>query len=128
MLNKEIYLDHAATTAVDKRVLNEMLPYFSENYGNASSVYGIARKSKQAIEEARERVAKVLNAKSDEIYFTAGGSESDNLAIKGIMHASKRKGNHLITTKIEHPAVLNTCKKLEKEGYEVTYLNVDKMD
>lgn len=126
MLNKEIYLDHAATTAVDKRVLNEMLPYFSENYGNASSVYGIARKSKQAIDEARERVARVLNAKSDEIYFTAGGSESDNLAIKGIMHASKRKGNHLITTKIEHPAVLNTCKKLEKEGYEVTYLNVDK--
>ncbi|MBE5821867.1 MAG: cysteine desulfurase NifS [Clostridiales bacterium] len=126
MLNKEIYLDHAATTAVDKRVLNEMLPYFSENYGNASSVYGIARKSKQALDEARERVAKVLNSKPEEIYFTAGGSESDNLAIKGIMHANKRKGNHLITTKIEHPAVLNTCKKLEKEGYEVTYLNVDK--
>lgn len=126
MGNREIYLDHAATTAVDKKVLNEMLPYFSEYYGNASSVYGVARKSKQAIEEARERVAKVLNSKKDEIYFTAGGSESDNLAIKGIMYANKRKGNHMITTKIEHPAVLNTCKKLEKEGYEVTYLSVDK--
>ena len=126
MTDRLIYLDHAATTAMDKRVLNEMLPYFIDKYGNASSIYSIARESRAAVENAREKVAKALNAYSNEIYFTAGGSEGDNLVIKGIMKANKRKGNHIITTKIEHPAVLNTCKQLEKEGIEVTYLSVDK--
>lgn len=125
MNNKVIYLDHAATTAVDEKVLNEMLPFFSEKYGNASSVYSIARDSRKAVENAREQVAKQLNCEPGEIYFTAGGSESDNLAIKGIAYSNIKKGNHIITTTIEHPAVLNTCKALEKEGYEVTYLGVD---
>lgn len=126
MTDKLIYLDHAATTSMDKRVLNEMLPYFIDKYGNASSIYSIARESRVGVENARLKVAKALNAYSNEIYFTAGGSEGDNLVIKGIMKANKRKGNHIITTKIEHPAVLNTCKQLEKEGIEVTYLSVDK--
>lgn len=125
MTNKEIYLDHAATTAMDKRVLNEMLPYFNEKYGNASSIYKIGRENKKVLEESRQKVAQILNCKPEEIYFTAGGSESDNLAIKGIAYANRKKGNHIITSKIEHPAVLNTCKQLEKEGFEVTYLDVD---
>lgn len=125
MINKEIYLDHAATTAMDKRVLNEMLPYFNEKYGNASSIYKIGRENKKVLEESRQKVAQILNCKPEEIYFTAGGSESDNLAIKGIAYANRKKGNHIITSKIEHPAVLNTCKQLEKEGFEVTYLDVD---
>ena len=125
MINREIYVDHAATTAVDRRVLMEMLPYFKQNYGNPSSAYTLARKSKLAIENSRERIAKELNCDVNEIYFTSGGSESDNTAIKGIMYANNKKGKHIITTKIEHPAILNTCKKLEQEGYDVTYLDVD---
>lgn len=120
-----IYLDHAATTPVKEEVLKEMLPYFSMNYGNASSIYSIGRRSKKAIENAREKVAKAIRCKEKEIYFTSCGSESDNLAIKGVAKANSEKGKHIITSKIEHPAVLNTCKCLEKDGYEVTYLNVD---
>ena len=119
------YFDHAATTAVKEEVLKEMLPYFHQSYGNASSIYSIGRKNKKAVEEARAKVANVLGANTKEIYFTGCGSESDNLAIKGVAYANKKKGNHIITTKIEHPAVLNTCKTLEKEGFEVTYLNVN---
>lgn len=119
------YFDHAATTAVREEVLKEMLPYFSINFGNASSIYSIGRKSKKAIEDARKKVADAFNAHTKEIYFTSCGSESDNLAIKGVAFANKNKGNHIITTKIEHPAVLHTCKALEKEGFNVTYLNVD---
>lgn len=120
------YFDHAATTAVKEEVLKEMLPYFSILYGNASSIYSIGRESKKAIEEARRKVARAIGAKKSEIYFTGCGSECDNLIIKGITHHYREKGNHIITSKIEHPAVLNTCKALEKEGYIVTYLNVTK--
>ena len=120
------YFDHAATTGVIKEVLKEMLPYFNIEYGNPSSIYGIGRSAKRAIEGAREKVAKAINAKPNEIYFTGCGSESDNLAIKGIAYALKQKGNHIITSKIEHHAVLNSCKSLEQEGFRVTYLNVNK--
>ncbi len=119
------YFDHAATTAVKEEVLKEMLPYFSINYGNASSMYSLGRQSKKAIENAREQVANAIGCSPKEVYFTGCGSESDNLAIKGIAYANKSKGNHIITSKIEHPAILNTCKSLEKEGFVVTYLNVD---
>lgn len=119
------YFDHAATTRVNEEVIKEMIPYFGIEYGNSSSLYSIGRKSKRAIEEARNKVAKAINANSKEIYFTACGSESDNLAIKGIAYANKEKGNHIITSKIEHHAVLNSCKTLEKQGFKVTYLNVD---
>jgi cysteine desulfurase len=120
-----IYLDNAATTAVDKRVLEAMLPYYSDIFGNPSSPYSYGQEAKKAIEEAREKVAKALGADSDEIYFTSGGSESDNWALKGVAYALKDKGNHIITTEIEHHAVLNTCRYLEKEGFKVTYLPVD---
>lgn len=123
---KTIYFDHAATTAVAKEVKEEMNPYFCENYGNASSLYELGFKSREAINLARVRVAKAINSKPNEIYFTSCGSESDNLALKGVARANRKKGNHIITSKIEHPAVLNTCKELEKEGFRVTYLNVDK--
>ena len=119
------YFDHAATTAVKEEVLKEMLPYFSINYGNASSIYSLGRQSKRAIEKAREQVADAIGCNSKEIYFTGCGSECDNIAIKGIAYANRHKGNHIITSKIEHPAILNTCKSLEKEGFEITYLNVD---
>ncbi|WP_313526002.1 cysteine desulfurase NifS [Anaerotignum sp.] len=121
----KIYMDNAATTPVRDEVLNTILPYFKEYYGNASSVYSIAKESKKALEKAREQVAKGIGAKADEIYFTAGGSESDNMALRGIAEAFKNKGNHIITTKIEHHAILHTCEYLEKHGYEVTYLPVD---
>ncbi len=124
-MNKKIYLDYAATTPVKNEVLEEMLPYFNEKFGNASSIYFYGREAKQALDLARDRVAKVIGAKQDEIYFTGGGSESDNWAIKGIAYANKEKGNHIITTKIEHHAVLHTCEYLEKQGFEVTYLDVD---
>ena len=126
--NKEkiIYADHAATTYVLPEVLEEMLPYFADDFGNPSSTYTLGRKSKEAIELARCRIAKVLGCDSTEVYYTSGGSESDNLIIRGIAHANRDKGNHIITTKIEHSAVINTCKDLEKEGYLVTYLDVDK--
>lgn len=119
------YFDHAATTKLNEEVLNEMLPYLKEQYGNPSSIYSIGRDNKKAIEDAREKVAKIFRADPKEIYFTGCGSESDNLAIKGVAYANRKKGNHIITSKIEHPAVLDTCKALEKEGFEVTYLNVD---
>lgn len=120
------YFDHAATTAVAEEVKDEMLPYFTENYGNASALYDLGKKSKEAINIARGRVARAINAKPNEIYFTSCGTESDNLILKGIAKAYRNKGNHIITSKIEHPAILNSCRSLEKEGVRVTYLNVDK--
>jgi cysteine desulfurase len=122
---ENIYFDNAATTKLDKKVLDAMLPYLKENYGNASSIYRLGREARKAIEETREKVAKILNCKPSEVYFTAGGSESDNTAIKGIAHSYKNRGNHIITSKIEHPAVLESCKELENEGFEVTYISVD---
>ena len=122
----DIYLDNSATTKLDKEVLKEMLPYLQENYGNPSSVYRIGRENKAIIEDARKQVAKVLNANTEEIYFTSGGSESDNMALKGVAFANQDKGRHIITSKIEHPAVLDTCKELERHGFEITYINVDK--
>ena len=119
------YFDHAATTPVSENVLKAMLPYFTYEYGNASSLYTIGRQSKKAIEEARKKVARAIGAKQHEIYFTSCGSESDNLAIKGVAYSHKEKGNHIITSKIEHPAVLNTCETLQRQGFEVTYLGVD---
>ena len=124
-MEKIRYFDHAATTSVKEEVIKEMIPYFSLNYGNPSSMYGLGRRARKAVEEAREKVAHSINASSKEIYFTSCGSESDNLAIKGVAYANKDKGNHIITSKIEHPAVLHTCKHLEREGFKVTYLNVD---
>lgn len=125
-MNRIYYFDHAATTAVDEEVLREMIPYFSYSYGNPSSAYTIGRQNKMAIHSARQKVAKAINAKAKEIYFTGCGSESDNLALKGITYANNKNKKHIITTKIEHHAVLNTCKTLEEEGIEVTYLNVDR--
>lgn len=122
---KFVYMDHAATTYTKPEVLEEMLPYFTEKFGNASSVYTFGRQSKSAVEEAREKVGKALGALPDEIYFTAGGSEADNWAVKGVAYANRKKGNHIITTKIEHHALLHTCEYLEKQGFEVTYLPVD---
>ncbi|MFY9483337.1 MAG: cysteine desulfurase NifS [Tissierellaceae bacterium] len=124
-MSKYIYMDNAATTPVKEEVLEAMLPYFTEKYGNPSSVYSLGSESKVAVEKAREQVAKALGADKKEIFFTASGSESDNWAIKGIAYNRRNKGNHIITSKIEHHAVLNTCKYLEKQGFEVTYLNVD---
>lgn len=124
-MDRYIYMDNAATTRVKQEVLDEMLPYFTENYGNPSSIYTLGSKSKNAIEIARERVAKAINADPKEIYFTAGGSEADNWAIKGVAFANRNKGNHIITSKIEHHAVLHTCEYLEKQGFKVTYLDVD---
>ena len=124
---KEVYLDNAATTKTDPRVLEAMLPYFSENYGNPSSMYKIGHQSKMVIDEAREKIANILGGvRSDEILFTSGGTESDNLAILGTARKHKEKMKHIITTEIEHHAVLHPCEKLEKEGFDVTYLPVDR--
>ena len=120
-----VYMDHSATTYVRKEVLEAMIPYHTEFFGNPSSIYSITRVTKKAIDTAREQVAKALGAEPDEIYFTSGGSESDNWAIKGIAWANRKKGNHIITSSIEHHAVLHTCQYLEKEGFTVTYLPVD---
>ena len=120
-----IYLDHAATTAVRKEVVEAMLPYFTEQFGNPSSIYGFAAKNKIEIQKVRERIADSLGAKKEEIYFTAGGSEADNWALKSIVEMYRGKGNHIITTKIEHHAILHTCHYLEEQGIAVTYLNVD---
>ena len=121
-----IYLDNAATTKTAPEVVEAMLPYFTEFYGNASTVYDFAANSKAAIAKARQQIADVIGAKKEEIYFTAGGSESDNWALKATFEAYKNKGNHIITTKIEHHAILHTCEYLEKErGAKVTYLDVD---
>lgn len=122
---KLIYLDNAATTKTAPEVVEAMLPYFSEMYGNPSSVYSFSQKSKEAITKGRESIAKALGAKTEEIYFTAGGSEADNWALKATAEAYRSKGNHIITTKIEHHAILHTGEWLEKNGFEVTYLDVD---
>ena len=125
-MKKMIYLDNAATTKTAPEVVEAMLPYFSEYYGNPSSIYELAGASKKAITEGREKIADVLGAKANEIYFTAGGSEEDNWALKAAFEAYKDKGNHIITTKIEHHAILHTCEYLEKErGAKITYLDVD---
>ncbi|HIY18213.1 MAG TPA: cysteine desulfurase NifS [Candidatus Blautia avistercoris] len=125
-MGKLIYLDNAATTKTDPEVVEAMIPYFSENYGNPSSIYELAGKSKTAMEEAREKIAGVLNARTNEIYFTAGGSEADNWALVAAFDAYAQKGNHIITTKIEHHAILHTCEYLEKyRGAKITYLDVD---
>jgi cysteine desulfurase len=120
------YLDNGATTMVDPKVVNGMLPFFTESYGNASSMHFKGQEAKRAIDESRETIAKRLNAGFDEIIFTSGGTESNNLAIKGVAFANMKRGRHIITTKIEHPATQNSCKFLEREGFEVTYLGVDK--
>ena len=120
------YFDHAATTKVKKEVLDKMFPYFVEQYGNPSSLYKLGRIARVGIEEARRNVANLINCDRNEIIFTSGGTESDNTALKGIMHLEKNKGKHMITTKIEHPAILHTCERLEEEGYQITYLNVNK--
>ncbi|OGF44229.1 MAG: cysteine desulfurase NifS [Candidatus Firestonebacteria bacterium RIFOXYC2_FULL_39_67] len=122
---KRIYLDYAATTPVHPDVLSAMTPYFMELFGNASTIYHYGRESKKAIEEARESFAKIIGADQSEVIFTSGGTESDNHAIKGAAYANRTKGNHIITCKIEHHAVLETCHYLEKEGFKVTYLPVD---
>jgi cysteine desulfurase NifS len=125
MEDRTVYLDHAATTYVKPEVFEAMKPYFSEHFGNASSIYSLGRDSKKAVEEAREKVAKAIGAEPREIYFTGSGSEADNWALKGIAAANKKKGNHIITSAVEHPAIMNSCKYLEGEGFEVTYLPVD---
>jgi cysteine desulfurase len=125
MPERTIYFDHAATTALDARVLDAMLPYFTTEYGNASSIYTLGRHAMQAIDSAHEQVAEVLGCRPTEITFTGCGSESDNLAIKGVAYAAQKKGNHLITSSIEHHAVLHTCQYLERFGFKTTYLPVD---
>jgi cysteine desulfurase len=122
---RTVYMDHSATTATDPEVVEAMLPWFSAGYGNPSSLYRIARESRAVVEEARAKVAAALRARSDEIYFTSGGTESDNWAIKGVAYANRKKGDHIITSAIEHHAVLHTCEYLEKQGFSVTYLPVD---
>lgn len=124
-MDKNIYLDHAATTFVKDEVLKEMLPYFTENFGNASTVYRLGQKCKAALDNARQTVADAMGCEANEVYFTASGSEADNWAIKGAARLNRKKGNHIITSAIEHHAVLHTCQALEKEGFEVTYLPVD---
>ena len=124
-MKKLIYLDNAATTKTAPKVVEAMLPYFSDHFGNPSSVYSLAAESKKAVTEAREIIARALGAEAEEIYFTAGGSEADNWALKSAAECYQNKGKHIITTKIEHHAVLHTCEWLEKRGFEVTYLNVD---
>lgn len=120
------YFDYSATTPVDPEVLKEMIPHFTQDFGNPSSIYSFGREGRKAVEEARERVARLIGADPKEIYFTGSGSEADNWAIKGIAMALKEKGNHIITSKIEHHAVLHVCEYLEKNGFEVSYLPVDK--
>ncbi|MEC7920632.1 MAG: cysteine desulfurase family protein [Chloroflexota bacterium] len=122
---KEIYLDNAATTSMRQEVLDEMVPYFSENYGNPSSLYSIAQIARDAVDESRENVAKILNCKPSEIIFTSGGTESDNMAIIGVAKALKEMGGHIITTKIEHHAVIHAMEELESIGFRISYLNVD---
>ncbi|MFT5872662.1 MAG: cysteine desulfurase [Clostridium sp.] len=124
-MNKSIYMDHAATTYTKPEVMEAMIPYFTTYFGNPSSIYSLARETKKAIDVGRIQVAKAINASENEIYFTGGGSEADNWAIKGIASAHKEKGNHIITTTIEHHAVLHTCEYLAKNGFEITYLPVD---
>jgi cysteine desulfurase len=122
---RKVYLDHSATTPLRPEVLKAMLPYLESRFGNASSIHGFGREAKVALEEAREKVAEVIHAASSEVFFTSGGTESDNLAIKGTAFANRKKGKHIIISEIEHHAVLESCKFLEKEGFEVTYLPAD---
>ena len=124
-MKTKIYLDNAATTRTAQEVVDAMIPYFTENYGNPSSIYELGQRSKEAITTAREQIAELNGAKPEEIYFTAGGSEADNWALKAACEAYEKKGKHIITTKIEHHAILHTCEYLEKKGVEVTYLDVD---
>ena len=123
---KDIYFDHAATTKIDDEVLKVMLPYLTKSYGNPSSIYRLARENKKAIEKSRENMANIFNCSASEIYFTSGGSESDNWAVKSIAGAYKSKGRHIITSEIEHHAVLNSCKYLESQGFRISYLKVNK--
>ncbi|WP_029453361.1 cysteine desulfurase NifS [Clostridium algidicarnis] len=124
-MQKVVYMDYAATTYTKKEVLDEMIPYFGEHYGNPSSVYSISRDTRKVIDSSRDKVAKAINADRNEIFFTGGGTEADNFAIKGFAFANFNKGNHIITSKIEHHAVLHSCEYLEKHGFEITYLDVD---
>jgi cysteine desulfurase len=123
---ERIYLDHSATTPMDKEVLAEMLPYFTEKFGNPSSIHAYGREVKKAVEEAREKVAKAIGAQTQEIIFTSGGTEADNMAIKGVALANTKKGKHIITSAVEHHAILDTCKFMKQNGYEITYVPVDK--
>lgn len=124
-MEKNVYLDHAATTYVKKEVLDEMMPFFTESFGNPSSIYKLGQENRRAVDLAKERIANAIGATPNEIYFTAGGCEADNWVIKGIAFANMNKGNHIITTSIEHPAIINSCKFLSKHGFEVTFLGVD---
>ena len=120
-----LYFDNSATTRIRSKVLDAMMPYLTREYGNASSLYSIGRRSKRAIDNARRQVSELIKCNPNEIYFTGGGSESDNMALKGYAYANEKKGNHIITSKIEHPAILETCQNLERKGFEITYINVD---
>ena len=122
---KQIYLDHASTTPVRPEALDAMLPYFGDKFGNPSSIYPLGQAASDAVAEARETLASVIGASPREVFFTSGGTEADNWAIKGFSHANSAKGKHLITSSIEHHAVLHACEALEREGFEVTYLPVD---
>ena len=123
---KRIYLDYAATTPTHPEVVKAMLPYFTDAFGNPSSIHSLGQETKAAIEEARDKVARLIGARSEEIVFTSGGTEADNFAVKGVAYANRQRGNHIITTSIEHHAVLESCKFLEGQGFEVTYLTIDK--
>ena len=128
---KKVFMDHSSTSKVDDEVIDAMLPYFSKFYGNPSSIHWFGREAHDAVDVSRKNVADLLNSKEDEIIFTAGGTEGDNIAIKGVAYKNKDKmglkGPHIITSEVEHPAVLQTCEHLEKEGFEVKYLPVDDM-
>ena len=125
-MKQEIYLDNAATTPVRSEVLEAMLPYFTQKFGNASTIYSYGREAKEALEESRKNVAQLIGANAEEIFFTSGGTESDNWALRGIASANVKKGKHIITSSVEHHAVLHTCQDLEKQGFKITYLPVDK--
>ena len=125
-MNRYIYVDNSSTTRLNENVLYKMLPYLKENYGNASTTYSLGKISSKAIDDSRKKIAKCINANPDEIYFTASGTEADNMAIQGVAHRYMYKGKHIITSSIEHLAVLNACKKLELEGFEVTYVQPQK--